>query len=268
MSVNPNFTNANAFTSFFGQGGAGGSNFPNGITIGSNVALYQGNIPANTGPPLGYAQTVTPAGINTGWLADPLWSGDAAAGYLRLGSTTMASVDGGGTNETNFLTVLPNLYGSNQPSHVLANISKMSGTSNTTTPNDTYNPINFTIRPDQAIKNGIVYGQLQWDAVDTGANYALVFGASSSNAIVTSIWPGYISMPLFLTGASVEIASDNETFLFMDGNAGALGNISTGTPFVSGSNLFSSITAPTLGVNANMSALLSTLASTYPACFS
>jgi hypothetical protein len=149
----------------------------------------------------------------------------------------------------------------------LTNVYSISGTLNTTDSNAGYNPLKFTIRPDQATKGGFVWAQLEYDAVDTGANYALLLGANNTNAVITSVWPGYISMPLQLSGANVSIASDNETFLFCDGLEGAIGSISTGTAFISGSNQFSSIRASGTS-NANMTALLSTLASVYPACFS
>ena len=107
-----------------------------------------------------------------------------------------------------------------------------------------------------------------YDAADTGAVVSCVMGSDGTRgtAFIGSEWPGFITMPMTIYGATVAIESDNETFFYMDGNAGALGSISTGTPFLSGSNLFSSITAPT-GPTANMEALLSTLASVYPACF-
>ena len=262
MAVNPNFTNANAFTSYFGQGGAGGSNFPNGLSVGPGAfQIDQGNVFTD---PVVYVSNSN--GVNSGFLAQTLYAGDSSQDFMVLTSTTLTCVKAAdGTSSQ--LIGNTNL---NTPTSCfnLQNVNSASGVLNTTASNATYNPLNFTIRPDQAAKGGIVYAQLQYDAVDTGANYALVMGASNTNSFITSVWPGYISMPLQLSGAAIEIASDNETFLYMDGKAGALGNISTGTPFVSGSNFFSSITAPSLGVNANMAALLSTLASTYPACFS
>ena len=107
-----------------------------------------------------------------------------------------------------------------------------------------------------------------YDAADTGAVVSCVMGSDGTRgtAFIGSEWPGFITMPMTIYGATVAIESDNETFFYMDGKAGALGSISTGTPFLSGSNLFSSITAPT-GPTANMEALLSTLANVYPACF-
>ena len=165
--------------------------------------------------------------------------------------------------------------GSNYPANALfstiavqgtASLPAVSFTSNTTASNVNFVPLNFTIRPDQAVKGGQCYAQFQFDAVDTGANYACVVGGNNSYGFIGSIWPGYISMPFQIFGATVQIDSDNETFLFMDGKAGALGTISTGTPFLSSSNAFSSIVSPA-GDKANMSALLSTLKTVYPACF-
>ena len=146
--------------------------------------------------------------------------------------------------------------------------STIKGVFNTTDSNVGYNAIDFVFRPAQAVQGGIIYQKLEWDAVDTGANYALILGATPTTALISSEWPGYISMPLTIAGATISLVGDNETFLFLNANAGALGSISTGTPFLSGSNLFSSITDPTLAYKADMTALLSTFKDLYPACFS
>lgn len=149
----------------------------------------------------------------------------------------------------------------------LTNVYSITGTLNTTASNVGYNPLKFTIRPDQASKGGQVWAQLEYDAVDTGANYALILGATNTSALIASVWPGFISMPLTLTGANVSLASDNETFLFCDGKEGAVGTISTGTQLLSASNIFNTITDPTKTYTADMTALLSTLQSVYPDCF-
>ena len=262
MSVNPSQSWVSPNTALFGAGGAGGSNFPNGITIGSNsLNIQQGNVGSNA---VVFVSDIS--GINTGFLANPIYSGDVATSYLVFGSTTIGCLKGDGSASANLLTSVNVTDTTN--AFNLGSINSLTGVLNTTASNAGFNPIDFTIRPDQASKGGIIYGKLEYDAVDTGANYALVFGASNANSFITSVWPGYISMPLQLTGATLEMASDNETFLYMDGKAGALGSISTGTPFLSGSNLFSSITEPTETYKADMTALLSTLASVYPACFS
>jgi len=193
MAVNPNFTNANANTTYFAAsgGGGGGSNFPNGLTIGTSGA--GGNI---------------------------------------------------------------------------FNTSTLNATLNTTTSNQTWIAQQYNFRPDLATKGGGVRSIWNWDAVNTGANNALTIGSDSIGAFVGAEWLGNIIMPIRMYGANISLISDNETFMFMDGKAGGLGSISTGTPFLSGSNLFSSITAPTATKTANMTALISTLAFTFPACFS
>jgi len=110
---------------------------------------------------------------------------------------------------------------------------------------------------------------LRYDPLDAGQT-ALVLGSrGDGSAFLTGVWEGFIAMPMEIAGANITFVGDSgENFMFMEGKAGALGSVSTGTPFLSGSNLFSSITAPNFASNANMTALFSTLATTYPACFS
>lgn len=269
MSVNPSQSWVTPTTSLFGSGGD--SNFPNGITIGTSntTSLVMDDgiawgadiltaedainvLPIGASVFYGYQPTPTPRTGNYGG------DGILYQGFQGQGQGgRFLGVSDEALNNTNTTSAF-SIY----------NISSISGTFNTTDNNPTYNPLNFTIRPDQASKGGQIYQSLQYDAVDTGANYALITGANNSNAFITSVWPGYISMPLKISGASVEIASDNETFLYGDGAAGALGTLSTGTPFLSGSNLFSSIRDATGVYNADMRALFSSLQTSFPACFS
>lgn len=166
--------------------------------------------------------------------------------------------------------------GSNYPANALfstiavqtsASIPATSFTLNTTGSNVQMVPLNFTIRPDQATKGGQCYASFQFDAVDTGANYACVVGANNKFGFIGSVWPGFISMPFQVFGATVQIDSDNETFLFMDGKEGAQGTISTGVQFISNSNTLGYIQDPTKAYTADMTALLSTFKDLYPTCF-
>ena len=177
--------------------------------------------------------------------------------------TSFAGSNGGGGGGSNYPA---NALFSTIAVQTSATIPTTSYVLNTTGSNVQYAPLNYTLRPDQSVKGGQIYAQFQWDGVDTGANYATLVGANNNFGFIGTVWPGYISMPFQIFGATVQIDSDNETFLFCDGKAGALGTISTGTPFLSSSNAFSSIVSPA-GDKANMSALLSTLKSVYPACF-
>ena len=146
-------------------------------------------------------------------------------------------------------------------------VSSMTANLFTTASNYSWIPQRYSLNPASAAQGGLIGSLFTFDPQDAGQT-AVFFGAKSNGAgFVSAIWEGYISMPLEIAGATVQIASDNETFLYMDGNAGALGSISTGTPFISGSNAFSSIVAPG-GQQANMTALFSTLQSLYPSNFS
>lgn len=109
-----------------------------------------------------------------------------------------------------------------------------------------------------------------WDATDSGAVVSCVMGSDGTlgKAFVGSEWPGFITMPLAIYGATVEIESDNETFFYMDGKAGAIGTISTGV-VLSSSEIggVSTLGVQGTGDTANMVALFSTLKDLYPACF-
>ena len=173
---------------------------------------------------------------------------------------------GGGSNTSNFHSGLTT--GTAGQGGFVAGISSFNAELDTTATGYSWIPQYFKFRPDQAVKGGLVANVIEWDAVDTGANLALVYGANTDTAFITSQWPGYISMPLDFSGANLTLRSDNETFMFCEGNAGGLGNISTGTPFISAYNNFSSIQDPTKAYTADMTALLSTFKDLYPGCFS
>ena len=172
---------------------------------------------------------------------------------------TSFSGSGGGSNNPNPLFSTIAVAGT-------ATVNRLSNVLYTSTNNFAYNCLDFTLRPTQAAQNGTIYAQLQWDAVDTGANYGLIVGANNTTGFIGTIWPGYITMPFQIFGATVDVISDNETFFHCDGKAGAIGSISTGTSFASSQNFMSSI-QDLNGRTANMEALFSTLSNVYPACF-
>lgn len=126
MAVNPNFTNANAATSFFtssgGGGGGGGSNFPSGITIGSNNPIYtiQPDFYWGANPALSLLSVSTPqiwkAASFLSYQGSPpeksgqyltdgiIYQGNAGSGS---GSALVSVNDGalGGTNAFNLLNI-------------------------------------------------------------------------------------------------------------------------------------------------------------------
>jgi hypothetical protein len=267
MSVYTNQTNANTTTSFFGAGG-GGSNFPSGITIGGELIQVQptalwGQPVMNVSNPL--------TGSNLPFSADSFFAYNGSGGTDdksgTYGTSTIFFQGNLGTAvKSEFLQVIDNRLGGTSAFNVKS-ISSITGTMTTTDSPPNYNPMFFTIRPDQAVKGGSVYATFNWDAVDTGANVACRVGADSQSAYIAAEWLGYITMPMRVSGATITMNSDNETFLYMDGKEGAIGTISTGTAFISGSNTFSSITSADKQNTANMDALLSTLKATYPDCF-
>ena len=277
MSINPSQSWITPNTSLFGSGGSGGgSNFPQGIDISNNFIQLDPYV-RWASPCLAVENTpLTGPAIPVPFSANPFfafnWDGSNAT-TSKSGSYSASNIfyqgSNGSGNGSIFVNTIDGNLGTSNAFDV-QNVNTISGTKYTTGANPTWNPLNFTLRPDNASDKGTNYIQVTWDAVDTGANTALVAGADASGAFIYSFWPGYITMPLTIGGQDVTISSDNETFLYGQGNAGGLGTLSTGTPFLSGSNFFSSITTP-VGVagqyKANMYALFSTLQTSYPACF-
>ena len=275
MSINPQQSWITPTTSLFGSGGSGDSNFPSGINIGGSVNLYQIKPATN----LAWGQnTLTVQDLSGSNQKDfgckNLWaSGGANPNLTQTGEYSADGIFYQGSNSSGagarFLAVediaLDNTNTTSAFS--LMNISSISGTYFTTQNNPNYYPINFQLNTQNASQNGLIALQMTYNANDTGANPTLVAGADPSGAFVYSFWPGFVTLPLNLAGQDVNILSDNETFFRCEGNAGGLGTISTGTGFLSGSNLFSSIKDSTGAYNANVYALFSTLQTSYPACF-
>ena len=189
MAVNPNFTNANAKTSFFSAGGGGGP-VPDPLNISTINAVA---INAKT--------------VNT-------------SNYFPSTTPNLLCLD-------NYMLVQSNAQGGRN-----------------------------TIRTI-------------WDATDSGAVVSCVMGSDGTRgtAFIGSEWPGFITMPMTMYGANITLESDNETFFFMDGLAGAIGNISTGVVLNSSQLGGVSTLTTTAGDQANMAALMSTLKDTYPNCF-
>lgn len=124
-----------------------------------------------------------------------------------------------------------------------------------------YNPANVSLSDE--------VGMLITYNPDNAGQTALFLGArGTGEGVVGAVWEGYITMPLLMYGANITMVSDNETFLFCEGKAGAIGSISTGVQMLSASNIFNTITDPTKTYTADMTALWSTLQGLYPACFS
>ena len=194
MAVNPNFTNANAFTSYFSSGGGGGP-VPDPLSV-STINSY----------------TVNTTALNAKTIA--------TSNFVPSGTPNLIPID-------NYMLVNSNSQG------------------------------------------GRVSIRTSYDANDTGAVVSCVMGSDGTlgTAFIGSEWPGYISMPMSIYGANINLKSDNETFFFLDGNAGAIGNISTGVTFNSASNVLNTITDPTKQYTADTTALFSTLKDLYPSCF-
>lgn len=179
----------------------------------------------------------------------------------NLAPGTAFATGGGGSNFPSGATLgVPNLGGS------VFGVSSMVANYNTPT-NPSWIPVRLNYNPATANLNDQVAMLITYNP-DNAGQTAIALGAKGNGAaFVGSVWEGYITMPLEIWGATISLYSDNETFMYCDGKAGALGTVSTGVPFASSSNAFSSIVAPN-GDLANMSALFSTFKSTYPTCFS
>lgn len=255
-----NQTNLAPGAPFASGGGGGGSNFPNGLTVLTNPT-YKFETGGEAYPCLNIVDQSQGAagGVQMGVLQ----VGTGTTNTVQITSSTISVLASNTNQPTNLLTINPSLGSS---AYTFSNVNSMSGTFNTTATNADYTPLSFTLRPDQAAKGGGIQAVFQYDAVDTGANYAVVVGANNTTGFIGTVWPGYISMPMQVYGATISLDSDNETFFFCDGAAGALGTISTGVNFLSAQNNLSSITDPSKQYTADMTALWSTFASLYPDC--
>lgn len=116
------FNGQNLISTSGSGGGSIVSSFTNGISIGpNNLQIQQGAINA----PLLYGSDSN--GDNVGWLAQPLWSGDASSAYLRYSSTNIDGVLPNGTTSQNFLIADISKYGTANSAFALNNISTLNG---------------------------------------------------------------------------------------------------------------------------------------------
>lgn len=177
---------------------------------------------------------------------------------------TAFNAGGGGGGGSNFPQGL--VAGVSGQGGAVFGVSTMTATLNTTASNYAWYPQRFSLNPAQAAQGGLIGALYTFNPDDAGQTAVFVGAQSNGAGFIGAVWEGYISMPMEVWGATISLYSDNETFMYMDGKAGALGTISTGVPFISASNAMSSIVAPS-GDRANMTALFSTLKTSYPACF-
>lgn len=130
-----------------------------------------------------------------------------------------------------------------------------------------YTPVRYNYNPPSANVNDQVAMVLTYNPQNAGQTAIALGAKGNGNAFVGAVWEGFITMPLELWGAAIHAYSDNETFLYMDGKAGAIGSISTGVQLLSADNILNTITDPTKQYTADTTALFSTLQSLYPDCF-
>jgi hypothetical protein len=257
MSVNFNQTNLNATTSFFG---AGGSNFPSGISVGSSPPF----ILKNGGDAVDALQVQNTNTSDNGYIQiGGAQINPNGQNGLQLTPTSINGLASNTYNLTPFMSVLDPNFGTS--AFALSNISSMSGTY---IANNTYHtPLRLNLNPANANINDQIAMVVTYNPDDAGSTAIALGARGDGNAFVGAVWEGYITMPLDIWGAQVHMYSDNETFMFMDGKAGNIGSISTGVGFISGSNQFSSVMSADTQNVANMDALLSTLKNAYPNCF-
>lgn len=177
-----------------------------------------------------------------------------------------AFATGGGVGGSNFPSGA--ILGNPVTGGAVYGVSTMSAFFNTSNTPNTWFPATYCLQPNTANVNDLMGLILRYDPLNAGQT-ALILGArGDGSAFLTGVWEGFISMPMEIAGADITFVGDSgETFMKMNGLAGALGQVSVGTYLLSSSNAFSSITAPG-GQKANMTALFSTLQSVYPATFS
>ena len=193
-------------------------------------------------------------------------AGISTPSLVGISSINGVSYTGGGGGGSNF--PLGATIGTLNQGGFVFGLSSMTANYNTPNNPSPYLPVRLNYNPASASISDEV-GMLITYNPDNAGQTALFLGArGTGEAVVGALWEGYITMPLKMYGATMTMESDNETFFFCDGNAGAIGTISTGVQMLSAQNIFSTITDPSKQYQADMTALLSTLKDQYPACFS
>lgn len=144
---------------------------------------------------------------------------------------------GGGSNFPNGLTI-----GTSNAGGFTYGVSSMTSFLRNTTSNYSWFPIQLTLQPPSGSAGDTMGIILRYDPLDSGQT-ALVLGArADGSAYLTGVWEGYISMPMEIGGANITFVGDSgETFMFMEGNAGATGTVSTGVNFYSANNYLNAI---------------------------
>jgi len=139
---------------------------------------------------------------------------------------------GGGSNFPNGLTI-----GTSNAGGFIYGVSSMTANLQNTSSNYTWFPIQLTLQPPTASSGDSMGIILRYDPLDSGQT-ALVLGArADGSAYLTGVWEGFISMPMEIAGANITFVGDSgETFMFMEGKAGAVGTVSTGVDFYSANN--------------------------------
>ena len=97
-----------------------------------------------------------------------------------------------------------------------------------TTQNPSWIPFRYNYNPDTANINDQIAMVITYNPDNAGQNAVAIGARGDGTGFIGAVWEGYITMPLDIWGATIHAYSDNETFLFMDGKAGAQGTISTG----------------------------------------
>jgi hypothetical protein len=92
--------------------------------------------------------------------------------------------------------------------------------------------IEFDWNPSTGVGAGRAEFSISGKAQNAGAVITNSMGVDLQGGFgyIGTVWDGYISMPLKMEGATIEIASDTETLLYCDGNT-TPGTLSTGVSF-------------------------------------
>ena len=172
---------------------------------------------------------------------------------------------GGGGGGSNFATGAT--FGTPGTGGATIGVSSINQTWNTSLSNVQWWPHDINLNPASNLQGGITGIRITYNPDDAGQTGMWIGAGSGVGSFLWSIWDGYIWMPMEIRGSEINMVSGegNETYMYMNGTSNT---ISTGgMTFLSGSNIFATMTDPTKQYTADTTALFSTLKSVYPDSF-
>jgi hypothetical protein len=123
MAVNPNFTNANAFTPYASGGGGGGSNFPLGISMGNTTYIRPDSFFSGNNNCI--AVIDISSNLESRFVAGEVCAGTYTQGYLELVQNRITAYQPLTGTSKAFMNVNQSTLSNATPSFNLLNLSTL-----------------------------------------------------------------------------------------------------------------------------------------------